>query len=69
MKKIIFFIIVFAFIYQGNSQINAKLMKYMDISKSHIVFVYGGDIWVVPKDGGTAIQLTHSPGEESWPRV
>ena len=68
MKKFIFLILVFAFINQGNSQINAKLMKYMDISKSQIVFVYGGDIWVVPKDGGTAIQLTHSPGEESWPR-
>ncbi|MFO7617708.1 MAG: PDZ domain-containing protein [Bacteroidales bacterium] len=33
-----------------------------------IVFVYGGDIWVVPKAGGTAVQLTRSPGEESMPR-
>jgi len=30
--------------------------------------VYGGDIWISSKEGGTAIQLTHSPGEESWPR-
>ena len=52
----------------GYSQINAKLMRYMDVSDSQITFVYGGDIWVMPKVGGTAIQVTHSPGEESWPR-
>jgi tricorn protease len=51
-----------------HSQISAKLMRYMDVSDTQITFVYGGDIWVAPKNGGTAIQVTHSPGEESWPR-
>ena len=51
-----------------SAQINAKLMRYMDVSQDQIVFVYGGDLWVVPKEGGTAMQITHSPGEESWPR-
>jgi len=50
------------------SQINAKLMRYMDVSEDQITFVYGGDIWIMPKTGGTAIQVTHSPGEESWPK-
>ncbi len=50
------------------SQINAKLMRYLDVSGTQITFVYGGDIWLVPKSGGLATQLTHSPGEESWPR-
>jgi len=50
------------------AQINAKLMRYMDVSDSQITFVYGGDIWVMPKEGGTALQVTHSPGEESWPK-
>ena len=49
-------------------QISAKLMRYMDVSDSQITFVYGGDIWVVPKSGGTAVQITRSPGEESYPR-
>ena len=49
-------------------QINAKLMRYMDVSDKQIVFVYGGDIWLVAKEGGTAMQVTSSPGEESWPR-
>lgn len=50
------------------AQINAKLMRYMDVSDDQIVFVYGGDIWLAPKAGGNATQVTHSPGEESWPR-
>ncbi len=52
----------------GHSQISAKLMRYMDVSDTQITFVYGGDIWIMPKSGGTALQVTHSPGEESWPR-
>lgn len=49
-------------------QINAKLMRYLDVSDTQIAFVYGGDIWIMPKAGGTAVQATHSPGEESWPK-
>ncbi|MFZ1702819.1 MAG: PDZ domain-containing protein [Saprospiraceae bacterium] len=49
-------------------QISAKLMKYMDVSDNHITFVYGGDIWISDKNNGLAIQLTNSPGEESWPK-
>jgi tricorn protease len=50
------------------AQISAKLMRYLDVSDKQISFVYGGDIWLVDKNGGPAVQLTHSPGEESWPR-
>jgi tricorn protease len=49
-------------------QVSAKLMRNADVSDKQIAFVYGGDIWIMPKDGGTAHQLTSSPGEESWPR-
>jgi len=68
MKKILLLFGALSFLYNANSQINAKLMRYMDVSDTQITFVYGGDIWVMPKEGGTAIQVTHSPGEESWPR-
>jgi len=69
MKKIFVFLGALFFMgYCLSGQINAKLMRYMDVSDTQITFVYGGDIWVVSKDGGTALQVTHSPGEESWPR-
>ena len=68
MKKLILLFISLLLIGNAYSQINAKLMRYMDVSDTQITFVYGGDIWIMPKIGGTAIQVTHSPGEESWPR-
>lgn len=52
----------------SGGQISARLIKYVDVSDTHITFVYGGDIWITPKEGGQAFQVTHSPGEESYPR-
>jgi len=52
----------------ASAQINAKLMRYLDVSDTQITFVYGGDLWIMPKSGGQAVQITHSPGEESYPK-
>ena len=67
MKKSLLLIFLFL---SANSygQINARLMRFMDVSNTQITFVYGGDVWLVAKEGGTAMQLTNSPGEESYPR-
>ena len=67
MKKIITVLFTLASLISF-SQINAKLMRYVDVSETQICFVYGGDIWVVDKNGGMAVQLTNSPGEESYPK-
>ncbi len=50
------------------AQIDARMFRYPDVSASRITFVYGGDIWVVPKAGGVAIRLSSPPGEELFPR-
>jgi tricorn protease len=68
MKNLIIPIFVLIFSTNVSGQINAKLMRYMDVSQTRIAFVYGGDIWLVGKEGGIAYQLTSSPGEESWPK-
>ncbi len=68
MKKILLLFSALFLFTNTYGQISAKLMRYMDVSDTQITFVYGGDIWVMSKTGGTAIQVTHSPGEESWPR-
>lgn len=52
----------------ANAQINARLMRYLDVSDTQIMFVYGGDLWIMPKGSGQAVQITHSPGEESYPK-
>lgn len=61
------FLMLFA-AHSAFGQISAKLMRYMDVSDDQIAFVYGGDVWLVDKGGGTAHQLTTSKGEESWPK-
>jgi tricorn protease len=68
MKKYLLLLSALFLVNSASGQISAKLMRTMDVSDTQITFVYGGDIWIMPKTGGTAIQVTHSPGEESWPR-
>ncbi len=52
----------------AEAQVDARLMRFPDVSATQIAFVYAGDIWVVEKDGGTARRLSSPPGEESFPR-
>ncbi|MBO6525216.1 MAG: PD40 domain-containing protein [Balneolaceae bacterium] len=68
MKRLVLGIVLVCFSQSAIAQINAKLMSYFDVSETQITFVYGGDLWLVPKEGGTAIQITNSPGEENFPR-
>ena len=44
------------------------LMRYPDIHKDTVVFVYGGDIWKVSAKGGIAVKLTVHDGQETFPR-
>ncbi len=50
------------------AQVNARMLRQPDVSATQIAFVYAGDIWIVPKTGGTAQRLSSPRGEESFPR-
>jgi tricorn protease len=52
----------------AGAQVDARMFQQPDVSATHIAFVYAGDIWVVPKTGGTAMRLSSPAGEESFPR-
>jgi len=52
----------------AGAQVDARMLRHPDVSATHITFVYAGDIWIVPKAGGTALRVTSAPGEESFPR-
>jgi tricorn protease len=43
------------------------LMRNPTLSRTHIVFVYAGDLWIVPRDGGEASRLTSGIGVETTP--
>ncbi len=44
------------------------LMQNPTLNASHIVFAYGGELWSVSREGGTAVQLTNGPGQKLAPR-
>jgi tricorn protease len=50
------------------AQVDARMLRQPDVSNTHIAFIYAGDIWIVPKTGGTAQRLSSPRGEESFPR-
>jgi tricorn protease len=43
------------------------ILRFPTVSKTQIVFNYGGDLWIVGRDGGEARRLTSGVGIESLP--
>jgi tricorn protease len=52
----------------ASAQIDARMLRQPDVSATQIAFVYAGDIWLAPKQGGVAVRLSSPRGEESFPR-
>src|SRR5215212_2360434 len=69
MKKLAaLFFVNSVFAISVTAQIDAGLFRWPDVSSSQIVFTYANDLWVVPKDGGTAIKLSSPAGVEIYPK-
>lgn len=47
---------------------DARMLRFPDVSADQIVFVYAGDLWIVPKTGGTARRLSSPKGQELLPK-
>ena len=47
---------------------DARMLRFPDVSAEQIVFVYAGDLWTVPKTGGTARRLSSPRGREMFPK-
>jgi len=52
----------------STAQIDAGLFRFPDVSKTQVVFTYGNDIWVMPREGGNAEKLSSPAGVESFPK-
>lgn len=48
--------------------LDARLMRFPDVSATQVAFSYAGDIWIAPKQGGVATRLSTPPGDESFAR-
>ncbi len=67
-KQIIFLLINFCSFIQLSAQIDGGLFRYPDVSKTQVVFTYANDLWIMPREGGTAEKLSSPPGVESFPK-
>ncbi|MBT4529945.1 MAG: hypothetical protein HOC27_01965 [Phycisphaerae bacterium] len=47
---------------------DATLLRFPDVSQSHIVFTYANDLWLVPKSGGSAQKVASPHGQVMLPR-
>ncbi|NLX55361.1 MAG: peptidase S41 [Planctomycetaceae bacterium] len=45
-----------------------NMLRYPDVSQTHIVFSYANNLWLVPRAGGEAVPLTSPEGFEATPR-
>lgn len=46
----------------------AAMLRFPDVSATHIVFAYANQLWLVPRAGGVAQPLASPPGGEAFPR-
>ncbi len=67
--KIILVLLVSSFILASSAFAEeGRLMRFPDIHKDKIVFVYAGDLWLVSSQGGIARRLTTHQGLELFPK-
>ncbi|MFC1553337.1 PDZ domain-containing protein [candidate division KSB1 bacterium] len=71
MKKISIFITVLCLLIVTSSFAadNTRLLHQPDINSDIVVFVYAGDLWTAPVNGGEAKRLTTHQGTESSPKI
>jgi tricorn protease len=61
-------IICSAYFALGQEIQEGRLMRFPDIYKDKIAFMYGGDLWLASSNGGVARQITSHAGRELFPK-
>ena len=65
---LVFFLLALTTLSAAQALPEGRLMRFPDVSNDKIAFSYGGDIWLVGKDGGVARRITSHPGQELFPK-
>ncbi len=47
---------------------HAGMLRWPDVSATHITFSYANDLWTVSREGGRAVPLSSPMGQETYPR-
>ena len=65
---VVSFVLVGACLAAAQEMQEGRLLRFPDICKDKIAFMYGGDLWVASSAGGTARRITTHPGRELFPK-
>ncbi|MBZ5656856.1 MAG: DPP IV N-terminal domain-containing protein [Acidobacteriia bacterium] len=68
IRKTLLLMITFTCLAAAQEMQEGRLLRFPDISKDKIAFMYGGDLWLVSSSGGTASRITSHPGRELFPK-
>ncbi|MBN2425669.1 MAG: PD40 domain-containing protein [Calditrichaceae bacterium] len=66
MKRSIFILFFIPLMHLSLFGAESHLMRYADVSETHIVFTYEGDLWLAPIAGGLAKRITSDEGSEMF---
>jgi tricorn protease len=65
---ILLLLVIDSFASAQNLPNTTRLLRFPASNDRQIVFCFAGELYTVPKDGGTARRLTSGPGYSSFPR-
>jgi tricorn protease len=65
---IVSFVIGCACVMAAQEAQEGRLLRFPDIYKDKIAFMYGGDLWIASSAGGGARRVTSHPGRELFPK-
>src|SRR5271157_5890702 len=68
LSSILLFVIGSAGLASAEETQEGRLLRFPDIYKDKIAFMYGGDLWLASSSGGTARRITSHPGRELFPK-
>jgi tricorn protease len=69
-RKRLLLLLMLAFAVSGSTQEmpEGRMMRFPDIYKDKIVFMYAGDLWLASSAGGDARRITSDAGRELFPK-
>jgi tricorn protease len=67
-RLLLFLLLAFSAIGSAQEMPEGRMMRFPDIHKDKIVFMYGGDLWLASSSGGDARRITSDAGRELFPK-
>jgi tricorn protease len=67
-KWLVLFVVLCPLLALAQETQEGRLMRFPEIYKDKVVFMYGGDLWLASTSGGVARRITSHPGRELFPK-